>query len=406
MQNPDSNHRVLEAPLLPKEAPASARLRDEYADVIFKINTDKSSGTGWLAPGGWIVTSYHVIRNANWIDAIGTDGKRFKLGADLVIDDINDIALIKPVEEAAAILQKRRPLRLQESPSARSAQAGTLSSEIVLLGFPASSGRQLIASSGVTLGNTNGWEIKGLLSKIQQSYFDKNLSSFAQPVFSDAEKYLSRNILKSSIAAEKGTSGGPVLSLDGEVLGMQYGTLNASGYLVPGKAISAVFDQASSTRVFSAKPEFQPAPWVHQLIQQWENKPASLIAAGTVAGFCAYPVLGSPVFRHAAFALAAGKQALEFPSAFKHCRESTDMRDRWKFGLAATGDALIVGGFGAYWSMAALGCRRYMPLLSLGLGLASRIASDVVPANLRIGELQRNDATRRQPFGEDLLWRH
>ncbi len=191
--------RTLETKPLPSRAAqayelikhAVVRVRGLGEDGEVDKDDERSVGTGVvIVDDGTILTNLHVVAGAKRIGIIFADGHESE--ATLVgARSEHDLAVIRaksiPDDLAAATLRSTADLRLGD--------------EVVAVGFPFGIGPSV--SSGV---------ISGLRREYQ----------------SPEGKRLLSNLIQFDAAANPGSSGGPLLTTDGEVVGIVTGILNPS----------------------------------------------------------------------------------------------------------------------------------------------------------------------------------
>lgn len=144
-----------------------------------------SMGTGWVAPGGYIVTNNHVVHGHSNVKVIRTDGE--ELSASVYVrDDKNDVALLRVYGDK---LPPALPLAHAEA---------AIGSEVFTIGYPHTDimGQKPKLSSGIINAQT------GLQD--------------------DARAY------QISVPLQAGNSGGPLLNKKGEVVGIVTSKLSAS----------------------------------------------------------------------------------------------------------------------------------------------------------------------------------
>lgn len=89
-----------------------AQIESQYANSVVKITTYTTalgvfgngvSGTGWIAPGGYIVTNWHVVHDWNWvIDVYDQAGNKYH--AKIVkLDKSHDLALLQFIGQAPTL---------------------------------------------------------------------------------------------------------------------------------------------------------------------------------------------------------------------------------------------------------------------------------------------------------------
>ena len=167
----------------------------------------QGQGSGFLvSPDGYIVTNSHVVREANKIEVALTDGR--ELPAKLVGEDRNtDIAIIKVEGEHFPFLN------LGQSNDLRVGQW------VVAVGNP------LGLQASLTV---------GVVSATGRN--DLNITTVEDFIQTDA-------------AINKGNSGGPLLNLEGEVIGMNTAIASSTGgymgigFSIPSSMVGHIMDQ-------------------------------------------------------------------------------------------------------------------------------------------------------------------
>lgn len=161
--------------------------------------TQEGAGSGWIINGnGIIVTNNHVIAGAETITITLDDGRTFTVGPDAVAaDPLNDLAIIKiDVENLpAAVIGNSSILR--------------------------------VGDWVVTIGNPLGMGIsakEGIVSRLN--------------VFLTVEGQALDHFLETSAAINAGNSGGPLVNMKGEVIGITSAKISSVGVEGLGYAIS------------------------------------------------------------------------------------------------------------------------------------------------------------------------
>lgn len=154
-----------------------------------------NSGTGWVVSPGYIITSEHVVRNAKTIEVVLSGGNR--MTASVIKADIgNDLAVLS-VASAHAL-----PLGL---PLAR--KPVTAGEEVFTVGFPlpGDMGQRAKLTDGIINADTG---------------------------LGDDPRYY-----QISVPIQPGNSGGPLLNMRGEVIGITTATFNSAQMLRNGGAL-------------------------------------------------------------------------------------------------------------------------------------------------------------------------
>jgi S1-C subfamily serine protease len=189
--------RTLETKPLPSRAAQGyelvkqsvVRVRGLGADGEKDKDDERSVGTGVvILDNGTILTNLHVVAGAKRIGIVFFDGHESE-GTVVGVRPEHDLAVIRaksvPDDLAAATLRSTADLRLGD--------------EVVTVGFPFGIGPSV--TSGV---------VSGLRREYQ----------------SPEGKRLLTNLIQFDAAANPGSSGGPLLTTDGEVVGIVTGILN------------------------------------------------------------------------------------------------------------------------------------------------------------------------------------
>jgi S1-C subfamily serine protease len=191
--------RTLETKPLPSRAAEAyelikgsvVRVRGLGGDVEADKDDERSVGTGVvILDNGTILTNLHVVAGAKRLNVVFSDG----LEADATVIGTrpeHDLAVIK----AATVPDDLVPATLRSTADLR------LGDEVVAVGFPFGIGPSV--SSGV-------------ISGLRREYR------------SPEGKRLLTNLIQFDAAANPGSSGGPLLTTDGEVVGIVTGILNPS----------------------------------------------------------------------------------------------------------------------------------------------------------------------------------
>lgn len=207
--------------------PRSARTDHElFIDTL----SGTSTGTAWSVTGGYAVTSNHVVEACEHVTLYDVNGRM--LPATVVIRDIdNDLAVLSVTDVDVDHLPPGLPL---------SSVSGRLGSDVFTLGFP------LVDVLGRTPKLT-----EGIISSVN-GYRD------------DPASY------QTSLQIQPGNSGGPLLNMDGEVVGIVSAMLGTESDIdVPMPSISYAVKVEVLQDLLRALPEYavsadtargQPAP--------------------------------------------------------------------------------------------------------------------------------------------------
>lgn len=170
-------------------------------------------GAGFIYDdAGHIVTANHVLAGANNVSVVFKDGDRYD--ANVVgRDAFTDTAVLKIVDNNNATtpetVQSSQPVTLGNSSALK------IGDRVVTIGYPFAS--KIAMTSGI-IGQTD-----------YLLYFP--FLGYSVP-----------NTIETDVAVNPGNSGGPLINMDGEVVGMIYGRLNptafASGTQFPGLSVA------------------------------------------------------------------------------------------------------------------------------------------------------------------------
>lgn len=153
---------------------------------IFRDFTDQGAGSGIVVrPNGYIVTNAHVVQGARDIK-VHVDGQTYD-GKVVGIDDVTDLALVK--------------INAEDLPTARFAA----SSDIKVGEWVISLGNALSLKGGPTL-------TVGIISALGRT------------IQTDTGEYF-YNLIQTDAAMNDGSSGGPLVNLNGEVVGINQAIL-------------------------------------------------------------------------------------------------------------------------------------------------------------------------------------
>ena len=178
---------------LPSDMNEAALGQDDFLNQL----KGASTGTGWAVDGGYVVTSEHVVTGVSPVDLYDVAGRRYR--AEVVLRDVqNDIALLRIDGEAGDLTS----LRLSQ----HGARPGV---DVFTLGFPRVD----------VLGRTPKLTT-GIISAVN-GYRD------------DPASY------QTSVQIQPGNSGGPLVNMHGEVVGIMAAMLgDQSGNSQPQPGLS------------------------------------------------------------------------------------------------------------------------------------------------------------------------
>ncbi|OGQ80144.1 MAG: hypothetical protein A2289_13010 [Deltaproteobacteria bacterium RIFOXYA12_FULL_58_15] len=188
------------------------------------------NGTGFfISEDGLLVTNFHVIETAHGVIAQGPDEAVVEMLGVLAQDEEKDLAILQAKGAGHRILQLGDSVDLAE---------GT---QVVVLGSP----RGLLGSFS-----------EGIVSAVRENGLPEKYR---------ADSRQRGRLIQITAPIAPGSSGSPVLTLDGEVIGVAQSLVVGGGNLNFAVPVEAVKELAG-TIALDAKPRpFQPFPW-HNLV--------------------------------------------------------------------------------------------------------------------------------------------
>ncbi len=369
----------------PPASQTGAKLFQDFSDSIVKIENGLTSGTGWIAPDGRVVTAYHVIKSATEIFAITQDGKRHRLGGRVSIDDIGDLAALEFVDAIP------NAVRLPVGTSL------TTGADVRTIGHPG--GWSLHLSEGKF---KNASTILGNALANGMSPPDKR---FTNPLdIADYQTFLNSNIMVSEIPCRKGNSGGPIFNDRNEVVSVC--SMGKDGTLLgPSPERLSAFLQKNP-----ADEKFQNSGYYTNgfslYLTALERQPLVTLGESAFAGFAAYGFKRLTPKAGVTIRSCATTLALPYVSAQTYFDAtgylgSTNDRDSWKYGLATVADTAMVAGLVG----AALFRNPRLHFASkalMGAGALARLSTEVIP-NHYVLDISRTNGDTRAPFLDRLI---
>lgn len=175
---------------------------------------DGGIGTGFLVEGGYVFTNKHVVeRNELEYKILLNDGKTSFKVVEINTDPVNDFAILK-IENTSNVSLPF--LKLGQSTKLRVGQT--------------------VIAIGNALGEFQNTASKGIISGIGRTIYAGNQ-------FGSSGEYLD-NIIQTDAALNNGNSGGPLLDLAGEVIGINVaraGEGDNVGFSIPIDSLKPVY---------------------------------------------------------------------------------------------------------------------------------------------------------------------
>src|SRR5258708_25073893 len=179
--------------LMTEEDPKEAKQDGTEADPATAKAPEGNSGTGVvIIDTGLILTNLHVVQTAKRVKVIFFDG----------LESDAEVIGVRPEHDLAVLQAKKIPDDLFPA-TMRSTNGLRPGDEVVAVGFPFGIGPS--ASAGV---------ISGLKREDRASEGERNLG----------------NLIQFDAAANPGNSGGPLVTMEGEVIGIVTGLLNPTDH--------------------------------------------------------------------------------------------------------------------------------------------------------------------------------
>jgi hypothetical protein len=367
-------------------ADASQKLLDAVRPSVFKIEAGSASGTGWLVDENTIVTSYHVVEGQRHITAVGQDGKRHPLGAKVVFDRKNDVAILTfagPVPKLGEPLQRADTSKIEpQSPLAH-------------VGHPW--GGAATPYFGTYDRHADYKEWLTLETKFNPSAFRRR--QYEDKLRMTKPDELSIPFLVARMNVEHGCSGGPIINSENKVVSIV--TQNTSEgeefeFMTPVEAVNAVVAARQDPTKFEHREGYREIGALTYL-KTASHDPFTFAVRNI--GIAGGTILSSSLYGYSTdfMCLTTKNQALwkggvgaavlgcvTYNDATGLLRSSNSL-DSWKYGLALASDATVASGFAARYMSVLRGtgldkAGRVGKALMLG-GAAARLACEFIPNN-------------------------
>ena len=195
----------------------------KYVNSVFRIETFSGMGTGWLIEPGLILTNHHVVEGSTIVSVRQNQGSLFTARVR-AIDEPRDIALLSFDVSQTFLDPMAKPIPTGD------AYTSKIASSMMAMGY---SGELTPLEDG-TVGpaTANIGVLSGIVTFV---FFDVN------------------NLVIDA-AVDPGDSGGPVLNLDGEVVGM---TRAAQAYTGSGQRVVGTFYAVAWEEIRDALPNLK-----------------------------------------------------------------------------------------------------------------------------------------------------
>lgn len=369
-----------------------SKLSEQYAEHVFRIETDKGTACGFRTPDGRIVTTANVIGEGTRITA-EQNGKRYPLGQSILIDDINNIAVL---EFAEAPKLSATPLHIATTPLAPGQQLGVIDCS------PGQPPRTLRSTLEGQIRQDEFRYKNGQTPRIELSMTTSDIK--------DLVAFSTRPILKlrsDGFAAP----GSPVIA-NGEIVGMttSFHERPQTDYAIPATSIANLLAELPESSKFRVTTGYENG--FQKYVRDWSRAPRYAAENTALAGtFCggltaagqrgAYDGLtlagqrGAGILPVAVLAAANGYVAV---SDVKGLLGSTSNLDFKYYGLAVAADAISFSGMGVCLASNWNPKLRPLGIGLTSLGLAGRLSCEAIPKHLVVQSITRSDNEQRPPF--------
>lgn len=362
-------------------------LSDQYNQHIFSIVSQRGSGSGFRAPDGRIVTNLQLVEGGGEVFAV-QNGKRYKLGKNVAIDDVNGLAVlgfvdVQPPGTSGLPLASRR---LEASVP------------ISIVGYHERKATQVF-----------GEFTKLIPQEDYRGYFGAQqiTSQVSIKQLSDAVEYAKRPLLEVRFRSGTFAPLGAAIVSKGEVQGIMTDLSNWSGsYAIPVEKIATLVEQKPENSKFVQAGQYESG--LQKYVSDLTRAPGtalqdSFLPGAALAGFVGMRRLpiGPPANAYTGFGrvgLLGASTALIGSRDLHGFLSSTNVLDTGYFGSALAADGVSLSG-AAIWARS-LSHPKLRPL-ALGvtaLGLTGRLGCELIPNKYVLQAPVRTDGDSRKPF--------
>ena len=178
----------------------------------------QAAGTGIIVTdNGYILTNKHVIDGASSISVVLDDGTTYKSVEVAAVDGLNDVAFLK-IKDASGLT----PVILGDSKTVKA-------------------GQQVVAI-GNALGEYQNTVTSGVVSGTGRSLMASDAAGYTTEKLND--------MIQTDAAINSGNSGGPLINIAGQVIGINTATSSSAenlGFAIPIAAVKGMLAQLVST---------------------------------------------------------------------------------------------------------------------------------------------------------------
>lgn len=367
---------------------ASERLLSELSDNVFEITSGSRGfygprhlGTGWLTEDGRLVCLYSAIRDQPELFA-EQNGKRYRIGRNLRIDSDADLAVMDFVEKRPA---HATGIRIGETQTSGRVFILGHDSEAVskptIVGINQHNEEWRGQPPGAVAAAVTEGRMQGIGSRMEIFPGTKVKRYFwqEQPSNLNVSGYLRGCLVRMDMQENRVEKGGPVLSLQKEVIGILDRVEGTAAGAIPVHLLHPLLDRNDSHNMFSTEFESSAVNYM----RNWQRNPH--LAFTQSAPALAYLGAFSAAATGAKWSSAVGISALGLISGwqcwndYKSYSGSTDSTDRTKYTLALLGDGITTAG--TIVTAAGMVRRSVKPIgfAIAAAGLAQRASAELVP---------------------------
>jgi len=340
------------------------------ADSVFRLLGASHQGTVFHAENDY-VTAAHVVSGQRQMFLEDRDGNLHRMGADVWIDQANDLAAMTPLTPGA--MPPSQSLKLADS---RTIKPGT---KLEGYGFPMGQSATPAVLPGELIGTRKNSDVirDQLLTAEGAVVGAKHLEELQQNKSAWVQESLNNDVVESRGALKHGFSGGPIVTEDGRVLSVASRIFGNETVSIPGQKVADLLEH---------KGKFMHVTGHYQtgLQSSWEDLNKHPLYGGTSAAFEAATMLGGANrvmgwtrtlaktgTTLAAFALASDTYANATKLSYY-----AETRDKWRNGTALAGDVSMIAGLALSFAPAPL---RFAARVLGATGLATRLAAELIP---------------------------
>lgn len=228
----------------PEVDAATKKLYEEFAASMVKIKVDDGSGSGFsIDKDGDIATDAHVVLGNRHFSVITHDGQEHKATLK-ALDDVNDLAILHIEGELPKDL---KPLHLGSSKDLKPDQP------VWAFGHPAG-WEPLYVEPGYFRKAETGQDVLNAENENVQTHAKKVLAGLTPKEREEADAELKKPMLNARVNIQHGSSGGPLMDADGNVVGItDLSNLHSNSDFTPVESLVALMNQKTPKFNFTHK---------------------------------------------------------------------------------------------------------------------------------------------------------